>query len=108
MIFIVRSFSNWRPMGKQKHNNMKNQILKSASKLFLTALVMVSLSVSGFANVPQQEKEKMSKMKQDKMGKKKMDKMEKSKMSKMKADSMKKTKMEKSKMSDSKMSKGKM
>jgi len=77
---------------------MKNQFLKSTATLFLVALVTVCLSASSFANVPLQEKEKMSKMKQDKMDKKKMDKMEKSKMSKMKADSMKKAKMEKSKM----------
>jgi pentapeptide MXKDX repeat protein len=83
---------------------MKNQILKSASKFFLAALVIASLSVSNFGSArPVQVKDKMSKMKQDKMGKKKMDKMEKSKMSKMKTDSTKKAKMEKSKMSKSKM-----
>ncbi|RZL31822.1 MAG: hypothetical protein EOO96_15400 [Pedobacter sp.] len=55
---------------------MKNQILKSAGKLFLATLLVSSLSLATFASViPQQEKEKMSKMKQDKMGKKKMDKM---------------------------------
>ncbi|MFC4213164.1 hypothetical protein ACFOWA_18370 [Pedobacter lithocola] len=47
---------------------MKNQILKSAGKLFFTALVVVSLSASGVANVPQQEKGKMSDMRQDKNG----------------------------------------
>ncbi|MCZ4225420.1 hypothetical protein [Pedobacter rhodius] len=82
---------------------MKNQFLKSAGKVFIMALVALSLSMPTFANSLQQEKEKMSKMKPDKMGKKKMDKMEKSKMSKMKADSTKKAKMEQSKMSKSKM-----
>lgn len=70
---------------------MKNQILKSAGKLFLATLMVISLSLSTFASVsPQQEKEKISKMKQDKMENKKMDKMEKSKMSK---DKMSKSRM---------------
>ncbi|UKT66034.1 hypothetical protein [Pedobacter mucosus] len=77
---------------------MKNQFLKSAAKLVLTALVTLSISASSFANGPQQ----------DKMSTKKIDKMEKSKMSKMKADSTKKIKMEKSKMAKGKMSKSKM
>ena len=77
---------------------MKNQFLKSAAKIVLTALVTLSVSASSFANSPQQ----------DKMGKKKMDKIEKNKMSKMKADSTKKAKMEKSKMAKDTMSKSKM
>ncbi|WP_158798971.1 hypothetical protein [Pedobacter sp. L105] len=87
---------------------MKNQFLKLAGKLILTAVVMVSLSASGFANTPQQEKEKMANIKQDKMDNKKMSKMEKSKMSKKMAVPMKKSKIDKSKMSEEKMTKGKM
>ncbi|GGH01596.1 MULTISPECIES: hypothetical protein [Pedobacter] len=79
---------------------MKNQILKSAGKLIMAALVVVSLSLPGFASVNSPLQEKMSKMKQDKMEKKKMDKM--------KTDSTKKAKMEKSKMAKGKMSKSKM
>jgi len=77
---------------------MKNQFLKSADKIVLTALVTLSLSASSFANNPQL----------DKIGKRKMDKMEKNKMSKMKADSTKKARMEKSEMAKDKMSKSKM
>ena len=100
-MFLQFYFSSQSPLLITPYN--QNQFLKSTAKLILTALVTVSLSASGFANAPQQEKEKMSKMSQDKMSKKKMDKMEKSKMSKMKSDSMKKAKMEKSKMEKSKM-----
>lgn len=105
IIFYVRYSNSLRLSGYTKLINMKNQILKSAGKLFLATLVIASLSFSTFASVggPFQEKDKMSKMKSDKMGKKKMDKM-----SKMKTDSMKKAKMEKSKMANDKMSKGKM
>lgn len=79
---------------------MKNQILRSAGKLFMATLVVARLSLPSFASVNSPLQEKMSKMKQDKMEKNKMDKM--------KTDSMKKAKMEKSKMAKEKMSKSKM
>ena len=77
---------------------MKNQFLKATVKLFLSALVVLSVSLPSFAYRPQQEK--MSKMSTEKV--------EKGKMSKMKADSGKKTNAGKPAMSKDKMSKSKM